>query len=75
MSLVPMFNGQKKHMEQTLLNNQLEGKISELQKELLQVQDVRQRLYESVASCKDVYNDVLSVFQVKLLKYICSSQE
>lgn len=41
------------------------GEISELQQEAQLVREIPQQLLESVANCKDMYNDVLSTLQVK----------
>lgn len=39
--------------------------ISELQQEAKLIQEIPQRLSESVGNCKDVYEDILSIVQVK----------
>ncbi|XP_044510495.1 kinesin-like protein KIN-7N isoform X2 [Mangifera indica] len=54
---------QQKYTEQVQLNDQLTGEISELRQEVLQIQEIPRRLGESVASCKDFYEDVLSTMQ------------
>ncbi|XWS25486.1 hypothetical protein CRYUN_Cryun27aG0072000 [Craigia yunnanensis] len=57
---------QRKHAEQIQLNGRLKGEISELEQEALLVREMPQRLCESVASFKDIYEDVLSKMQVKM---------
>lgn len=47
-------------------NNQLTGEISELQVEMLRLQEIPRNLHEAVTNCKDIYKDVFSVFQVSL---------
>ncbi|XWS24081.1 hypothetical protein CRYUN_Cryun28dG0070300 [Craigia yunnanensis] len=54
---------QRKHAEQIRLNDRLMGEISELKQEALLVREMPQRFCESVASCKDIYEDVLSKMQ------------
>ncbi|KAL5777559.1 hypothetical protein ACOSP7_010485 [Xanthoceras sorbifolium] len=54
---------QRKYKEQLLLNDQLIGEVSELTQETLLVQEIPRRLCESVASCKDFYEDVLFTMQ------------
>ncbi|TXG52562.1 hypothetical protein EZV62_021731 [Acer yangbiense] len=54
---------QRKYTEQVLLNDQLNGEISELTQETLLIQEIPRRLCESVASCKDFYEDALSTMQ------------
>lgn len=56
---------QRKHAEQIMLNHQLMDEISELQQEAKLIQEIPQRLSESVGNCKDVYEDILSIVQVK----------
>lgn len=63
---------QQKYTEQVQLNDQLTGEISELRQEVLQIQEIPRRLGESVASCKDFYEDVLSTMQVKPVYYLLS---
>ncbi|EOY15670.1 P-loop containing nucleoside triphosphate hydrolases superfamily protein isoform 1 [Theobroma cacao] len=54
---------QRKHAEQIQLNDRLMGELTELKQEALFVRKMPQRLCESVASCKDIYEDVLSKMQ------------
>ncbi|KAH7846900.1 hypothetical protein Vadar_019428 [Vaccinium darrowii] len=54
---------ERNHAEQKLLNECLMGEISELQQEAQLVREIPQQLLESVANCKDMYNDVLSTLQ------------
>ncbi|XVF64221.1 hypothetical protein PTKIN_Ptkin09bG0151100 [Pterospermum kingtungense] len=54
---------QRKHAEQIQLNDRLKGEISELKQEELLVREMPQRLCESVASFKDIYEGVLSKMQ------------
>ncbi|KAK9270679.1 hypothetical protein L1049_026261 [Liquidambar formosana] len=53
----------RNHSEQVLLNNQLMGEISELQQEASLIREIPGRLCESVANCKDIYKDVMSIMQ------------
>lgn len=61
---------QRKYTEQVSLNDQLIGEISELTQEARLLQEIPRRLCESVASCKDLYEDVLFTMQVNLVPYI-----
>ncbi|KAK4559899.1 hypothetical protein RGQ29_008902 [Quercus rubra] len=54
---------ERKHAEQIMLNHQLMDEISELQQEAKLIQEIPQRLSESVGNCKDVYEDILSIVQ------------
>lgn len=45
--------------EQVSLNKLLMGEVTEIQKEAAWMQEIPQRLCESVANCKDIYEDVL----------------
>ncbi|XVE55721.1 hypothetical protein DITRI_Ditri03aG0180900 [Diplodiscus trichospermus] len=54
---------QRKHAEQIQLNDRLMGEISELKQEALLVREMPQKFRESVASCKDIYEDILSKMQ------------
>ncbi|XVF39773.1 hypothetical protein PTKIN_Ptkin01aG0059400 [Pterospermum kingtungense] len=54
---------ERKHAEQIQLNDRLMGEISELRQEALLVREMPQRLSESVASCKTIFEDVLSKMQ------------
>jgi hypothetical protein len=56
---------QRKHAEQIRLNHQLMDDISELQQEAKLIREIPKRLSESVGNCKDTYEDVLSIVQVK----------
>ncbi|KAK2977686.1 hypothetical protein RJ640_006026 [Escallonia rubra] len=49
--------------EQILLNTQLKEEVSELRQEALLMRDIPQRLLESVTYCRDICNDVSSVFK------------
>lgn len=40
------------------------GEVTEIQKEAALVQEIPQRLCESVANCKDIYKDVLLTLEV-----------
>ncbi|XP_050265629.1 kinesin-like protein KIN-7N isoform X2 [Quercus robur] len=53
----------RKHAEQIMLNHQLMDEISKLQQEAKLIQEIPQRLSESVGNCKDVYEDILSIVQ------------
>lgn len=48
--------------------------ISELQQEAKLMREIPKRLSESVANCKDIYEDVLSIIQVKYMCHICIFQ-
>ncbi|XP_018434978.1 kinesin-like protein KIN-7N [Raphanus sativus] len=50
---------QVKFNEQVVRNNKLMEEMSELKQETLHMKETPKRLYESVANCKDVYNDVI----------------
>ncbi|GLT62951.1 hypothetical protein SLA2020_355520 [Shorea laevis] len=54
---------QRKHTKQILLNDQLMEEISELKHEAKIIQEIPERLHKSVASCKDIYEDVMSTMQ------------
>ncbi|KAJ9674171.1 hypothetical protein PVL29_023616 [Vitis rotundifolia] len=54
---------ERNHMEQILLNKQLTGEISELQREAQLIREIPHRLCESVANCKEIYKDVMSIMQ------------
>ncbi|XXG48855.1 hypothetical protein AAC387_Pa02g3189 [Persea americana] len=49
--------------KQLFLNNQLMAEISELQQEALSIRGIPRRMCESVANCKDIYKDILSIMQ------------
>ncbi|XP_021284617.1 kinesin-like protein KIN-7N isoform X2 [Herrania umbratica] len=73
---------QRKHAEQIQLNDRLMGELSELKQEALLVRKMPQRLCESVASCKDIYDDVLSKMQSfasdgksSTAKFLCGTSE
>ncbi|KAF5740077.1 kinesin-related protein 11 [Tripterygium wilfordii] len=73
---------ERKHTEQLLLNDQLTGEIAELKQELLSMQEIPHKLSESVESCKDIYERVLSQLQSVVLdgkssnsKFIASMSE
>nr|XP_027091553.1 kinesin-like protein KIN-7N [Coffea arabica] len=53
----------RQHAEQVSLNYQLTRELCGLQNEVLEIQEIPERLCESVINCKDVYKDVLSVLQ------------
>lgn len=52
---------EKRLREQVLVNNQLTKEIEELQKQAKLTREMPQMLCESVATCRDIYKDVLSV--------------
>ncbi|GMH23207.1 hypothetical protein Nepgr_025050 [Nepenthes gracilis] len=54
---------EEKHEEQVLLNNQLNRELGELQKEVQVIRDIPQMLCESATTCRDIYEDILSVVQ------------
>ncbi|KAF5461953.1 hypothetical protein F2P56_018011 [Juglans regia] len=54
---------EREHAEQILLNHRLMDDISGLQKEAKLILEMPKRLSESVANCKDIYGDVLSIMQ------------
>ncbi|KAJ6685784.1 CENTROMERE PROTEIN E [Salix purpurea] len=54
---------EKKHLEQLRLNDHLMGEIAELKHEVVLVREIPQRLCESMASCRDIYKDVLLTLQ------------
>ncbi|XP_058069699.1 kinesin-like protein KIN-7N isoform X2 [Magnolia sinica] len=54
---------EKHNVKQITLNNQLLEEISELQQESLLIREIPQRMCESVATCKDIYKDILSIMQ------------
>lgn len=56
---------QKNYKEQVLINNKLTKEVKELQEEAKLTREIPQILSESLTTCKDIYNDVLSVMQVK----------
>ncbi|KAM7516964.1 hypothetical protein LguiA_006547 [Lonicera macranthoides] len=49
--------------EQILLNTRLMEELSELQQEAQLIREIPQRLCESVEHCKEIYKDVLTIFQ------------
>lgn len=55
---------QRNQAEQVSLNKLLMGEVTEIQKEAALVQEIPQRLCESVANCKDIYKDVLLTLEV-----------
>lgn len=61
---IDAYVSQRNHMEQILLNKQLTGEISELQREAQLIREIPHRLCESVANCKEIYKDVMSIMQV-----------
>lgn len=69
--LIPCLCLQKKQAEQILLNHQLADEISKIQQEAKLIQEIPKRLCESVEYCKDIYEDVLSIIQVKSMCHIC----
>ncbi|KAH9699112.1 kinesin-like protein KIN-7N [Citrus sinensis] len=50
---------QRKYSEEKILNARLTGEISELRQEVLVIREIPRRLYESVVSSKDFYEDLL----------------
>ncbi|XP_022766439.1 kinesin-like protein KIN-7N [Durio zibethinus] len=72
---------QRKHAEQIQLNDRLMGEISELKQEALLVREMPQRLCGTVATCKHIYEDVLSEMQSfadgksSTAKLLCSTSE
>ncbi|PWA82882.1 P-loop containing nucleoside triphosphate hydrolases superfamily protein [Artemisia annua] len=54
---------ERQHKEQIAMNNHLMEEISKLQKETLLIQEIPQKLNESLANCKAVNEDVFSTFQ------------
>lgn len=60
---------QRKYSEEKILNARLTGEISELRQEVLVIREIPRRLYESVVSCKDFYEDLLCSMKVKLVHY------
>ncbi|XP_039050073.1 kinesin-like protein KIN-7N [Hibiscus syriacus] len=54
---------QRKLKEHIQLNDRLKGEMSELKQEALLAREMPRRLYESVASFKDIYEEVLSKMQ------------
>ncbi|KAJ6335308.1 hypothetical protein OIU78_012024 [Salix suchowensis] len=54
---------EQKHLEQLRLNDHLMGEIAELKHEVVLVREIPQRLCESMASCRDIYKDVLLTLQ------------
>lgn len=62
---------QRHQTEQILLNTRLMEELSELQQEAQLIHEIPQRLCESVENCKEIYKDVLSIFQVKHVHYVC----
>ncbi|XP_020533726.1 kinesin-like protein KIN-7N isoform X2 [Jatropha curcas] len=54
---------EKKHSEQLLLNNHLMEEMSELKQEVEVIREIPQYLCKSVASCKDLYEDILLTLQ------------
>ncbi|XP_041021445.1 kinesin-like protein KIN-7N isoform X2 [Juglans microcarpa x Juglans regia] len=54
---------EREHAEQILLNHRLMDDISGLQKEAKLILEMPKRLSKSVANCKDIYGDVLSIMQ------------
>lgn len=59
-------------MEQVLLNDKLKKDVMELEKMAKLSREVPQMLCESVTTCKDIYNDVLSVMQVTNSLFLAS---
>lgn len=54
---------EKTNAKQQLLNNDLLAEISELQQESLSIRGIPQRMCESVANCKEIFKDILSIMQ------------
>ncbi|KAL9225658.1 hypothetical protein vseg_001554 [Gypsophila vaccaria] len=54
---------EKKHREQILLNEQLTKEIEKLQGEAKLAREIPLMICESVATCRDIYQDVMSVIQ------------
>ncbi|XP_043708094.1 kinesin-like protein KIN-7N [Telopea speciosissima] len=54
---------ERNHAKQLLVNDQLMREMSELQQESLLIQEIPQKMCESVANCRDIYKDVLSIMQ------------
>nr|XP_043607923.1 kinesin-like protein KIN-7N [Erigeron canadensis] len=54
---------EKQHKEQLVLNNHLMEEISRLKKEVTVIQEIPQKLNESLANCKAVNEDMVSAFQ------------
>lgn len=61
---------QVKFNEQVLMNNKLMEEISELKQETLPMKEIPKRLSESVASCRDIYNDVIVTMKVNSLLFL-----
>ncbi|KAG7020618.1 Kinesin-like protein KIN-7N [Cucurbita argyrosperma subsp. argyrosperma] len=51
---------QEKHEKQVLVNDKLMAEISELQQEAQVIKELPQKMFNSLAICKDVYMDILS---------------
>ncbi|XP_057990315.1 kinesin-like protein KIN-7N isoform X2 [Hevea brasiliensis] len=54
---------ERKHSEQSLLNEHLMEEISELKQEVLVIGEIPQRLGKSVAHCKEILKDLLLTMQ------------
>ncbi|KAJ4965160.1 hypothetical protein NE237_017009 [Protea cynaroides] len=54
---------ERNYAKQLLLNDELMKEISQLQQESILVQEIPQKMCESVSNCKDIYKDVLSIIQ------------
>ncbi|GAV56634.1 Kinesin domain-containing protein [Cephalotus follicularis] len=54
---------ERKHMEQVILNDQLMREISQLKQEALQTREIPQMLWDSVTTCKDIFEDVMLKMQ------------
>jgi len=57
---------QKRYREQVFLNNHLTKETEKLQGEAKLAREIPQMLCKSVGTCKEIYNDVLSIMQVKM---------
>ncbi|CAM8917762.1 unnamed protein product [Rhodiola kirilowii] len=61
---------QRNHAEQVSLNTQLLKEIKDLREEAILIHEVPKRLRESVATCKDIYKDVMLA-----LEPLCASND
>ena len=64
---------QEKHEKQVLVNDKLMAEISELQQEARGIKELPQKMFNSLAICKDVYMDILSSLKVQFDSYIYTS--
>lgn len=68
---VSIMYSQVKFNEQVVLNNKLMEEMSKLKHETLPMKEIPKRLCESVASCRDIYKDVIVTMKVNSFFFSC----